>query len=106
MPKPCTWTIGVRAASPPGNERWNIGRPSTITQPGTSGEVTRRGTYQVWTTRSQRQRMSGTELTLPVVQPAQQLVTHHVAEQRLVGIDFGVADNDGVALVHHLTVDN
>src|SRR3954470_4540687 len=106
MPKPCTCTIGVRAGSPPANERWNIGRPSTITHPGTSGEVTRRGTYQVWTTRPRPQRMSVAELTLAVVQPAQQLVAHDVAEQRLVCIDFSVADHDRVALVHHLTVDH
>src|SRR3954469_20741890 len=106
MPKPCTCTIGVRAGSPPASERWNIGRPSTITHPGTSGEVTRRGTYQVWTTRPRPQRMSVAELTLAVVQPAQQLVAHDVAEQRLVRIDLSVADHDGVALVHHLTVDD
>src|SRR3954453_13787310 len=106
MPKPCTCTIGVRAGSPPANERWNIGRPSTITHPGTSGEVTRRGTYQVWTTGPRPQRMSATELTLPVMHPAQQLVAHDIAEQRLVGIDLSVADHDGVTLVHHLTVDH
>src|SRR3954470_1435753 len=106
MPKPCTCTIGVRAASPPAKERWNIGRPSTITHPGTSGEVTRRGTYQVWTTGPRPQRMSATELTLAVVQPAQQLVAHDVAEQRLVDVHLGVAHHDRVALVHHLAVDH
>src|SRR3982750_4146127 len=106
MPKPCTCTIGVRAASAPANERWNIGSPSTITQPGTSGEVTRRGTHQVWTTRPRRQAMSAAGLTLAVGEAAKQLVTHDVAEQRLVGIDLRVADHDGVALVHHLTVDH
>ena len=53
-----------------------------------------------------RQGRLGAEFALAVVQAAEQLVAHDVAEQRLLAGGLRVADHDGVALVDDLAVDD